>query len=376
MRRSESQTADVAVIGCGPAGSAVALELRRLGRSVIVIEKSGYEGVRVGETLPPAVEPLLRQLGVWQTFLADEHSRSFGICSAWGHDNLDYNDFMSSIHGAGWHVDRARFDAMLARAAESAGASMRRRTSLRSCERSSDLWKIEFTRGNEKCGLRTRFVVDASGRTSHIARKLGARRVTYDRLIGIAFFFAPDSRDFELETLTLIEASEDGWWYSALLPQRRLVVVYMTDADLYARDHRRSGDTCLGKLGAARHTCSRIKYLTSHVGPFVFSASSSCLERAAGTHWLAVGDAAMALDPLSGQGVYKALAEGLRSAEAVHAHLDGNQSALSDYAATVKRDFSSYLRIRGRVYSMQRRWGDSLFWQRRTLPTVKALPQG
>ena len=50
---------DVVVIGGGPAGAAAALSLAHMGRSVAMLERSCYEAPRIGETVPPSIQPLL-----------------------------------------------------------------------------------------------------------------------------------------------------------------------------------------------------------------------------------------------------------------------------------------------------------------------------
>src|ERR1041384_7456607 len=105
---------DVAVIGARPAGSATTLGLLQRGHSVILIERTNYLNVRVGETLPPAVKALLGKLGAWERFQSDSHVKSVGICSIWGSETPHENDHFYNPYGAGWHIDRARFDALLA----------------------------------------------------------------------------------------------------------------------------------------------------------------------------------------------------------------------------------------------------------------------
>jgi 2-polyprenyl-6-methoxyphenol hydroxylase-like FAD-dependent oxidoreductase len=55
---------DVVVIGGGPAGTAVALALVTQGVSVLVVERSNYQQLRFGETLPPEIQPTLSRLGL------------------------------------------------------------------------------------------------------------------------------------------------------------------------------------------------------------------------------------------------------------------------------------------------------------------------
>ncbi|HEY0781575.1 MAG TPA: tryptophan 7-halogenase, partial [Thermoanaerobaculia bacterium] len=83
------QTIDVCIVGGGPAGTAAALTLRRYSDlSVAVVERSAYDTVRYGETVPPTLQPLLRYLGVWEPFLAQRHLPAFGTSASWGGPRL------------------------------------------------------------------------------------------------------------------------------------------------------------------------------------------------------------------------------------------------------------------------------------------------
>jgi len=114
---------DVAVCGAGPAGAAVACELARRGARVVLFEATRYDGPRFGETLAPQANPLLRQLGVWDAFFAQQHLPSPGTIPLWGSATPVENDFITTGYGEGWHVDRNRFDAMLAQRAADAGSA-------------------------------------------------------------------------------------------------------------------------------------------------------------------------------------------------------------------------------------------------------------
>lgn len=360
-----NKEADAVVLGGGPAGCAAAIALARRRGSVVVIERSQYDETRLGETLPPMARKIMARLGVWDLFLSEEHLPSFGIRSVWGRDEVYDNDFIFNPYGHGWHLDRTRFDAMLALAAEAAGAVVHRGAQLTSwTPDSAGGWEIEISRGAEHLRYRTRFLVDASGRAASFARKQGAQRIVTDHLIAAAGFLsgAPTSMP---NSSTLVEAVEQGWWYSALLPNTQLVVAYFTDPDLYAE---RNGDPSTHwwrELQQATHTQGRAKEHALSAGPIILAANSSRLDRVAGSNWLAVGDAAMAFDPLSSQGISVALEFGLRAAESIQAHWQGDDSALTDYANAVDQRFEDYLRSRDRYYGREKRWAQSSFWQRR-----------
>src|SRR5215831_18755866 len=124
---------DVAVVGGGAAATAAAIALARAGRSVVVLERSSYDRARIGETLAPVARLPLVQLGAWESFIKDAPVAWPGTRSAWGRTELDDTSFVLSAYGDGWHIDRRRFDAMLAGIAVDAGACVRLRARVREC---------------------------------------------------------------------------------------------------------------------------------------------------------------------------------------------------------------------------------------------------
>ncbi len=83
---------------------------------------------------------------------------------------------------------------------------------------------------------------------------------------------------------------------------------------------------------------------------------------------MAVGDAAVAFDPLSSLGINNALETGLRAAEAIHAALSGHEKALTPYASFLHDRLAESERLRLSFYAMEQRWRQEPFWRRRTSP--------
>jgi len=359
-------------VGGGPAGAATALALNRLGHSVVIVERSNYEKIRIGETLPPDIQGLLVSLGVWDRFCAQNHAPAVGIRSAWGHAELYDNDFIRNPYGYGWHIDRARFDEMLVLAAEQMGTHVYRGTQLVSCLQCPDGdWQFDIESDGERKNLKSKFVVDATGRAALVARRQGVKRMITDRLIALVGFLS-SAHERPASHYTLIEASADGWWYSALLPDSRIVTAYMTDADLDVASKRRLPWRWQDQLNRTTHTRARIERLSLDSEVRIFAANTSRVERFTGRNWLAVGDAAITFDPLSSQGVYKALCSGLRAARSINAHFSGANAALLDYAASLEEEFNNYLNTRAYYYQREVRWPASVFWRRRAL--IPSLP--
>ncbi len=73
----------------------------------------------------------------------------------------------------------------------------------------------------------------------------------------------------------------------------------------------------------------------------------------------------MAFDPLSSQGIYKALLSGIRAAAAIVADRGGQSDAFDKYGDELRKEFDEYLRLRANYYRVESRWPCSVFWQRR-----------
>ena len=82
---------------------------------------------------------------------------------------------------------------------------------------------------------------------------------------------------------------------------------------------------------------------------------------------LLAGDAAMTWDPLSGQGICKALESGMHAARAIDCALNGDNHGLNDYAQWTRTQFDGYLQSRAKYYRTEQRWPDAPFWRRRHL---------
>jgi 2-polyprenyl-6-methoxyphenol hydroxylase-like FAD-dependent oxidoreductase len=343
----------------------VAIALARSGRSVVVIEKSHYDRLRIGETLSPRARLLLKNLGVWDRFLNDGHAPSPAILSAWGQDELYENHFIFHPYGHGWHLDRRRFDLMLAQCAERAGVRVCPGARVTRCqELGSQGWQVEFVRDGKQYCLQSGFLVHATGRAS-LGLSQETKRFSYDCLVGYIGFYSSAKLAGEPDYKTLVEAVRDGWWYSAWLPHGRLVVAYMTDADLIPHGRGRANEYWQSRLEDAPNTRARVSDCILDTGIRSFAANSYRRDRPTGRRWLAVGDAATAFDPLSSRGIFHALESGLRAAPAIESSQQGDPTALEAYSLWIQRNFDEYLRTRTIYYGRERRWPFSAFWRRR-----------
>jgi flavin-dependent dehydrogenase len=362
---------DVAVVGGGPAGSAAARRLALAGARVVLIERSHFQWPRIGESLAPAVQPELIALGVWREFRALDPLPSYGTRSHWGDAAGSAHSHLMSPWGSGWHVDRRAFDTMLAEAAERAGAVVATGAAVVDVRHSAGARTLvlrtcgDVSGGASDKDLHARVIIDATGRAASMSAACGAGRVVIDHLVGVACAFS--GIDVAREGYVMVETTAEGWWYSAPVPSGALVVMAMTDGDICGRSRLASHDRWSAHLETAPATKTRTGGGRLLWGPRAFSAASHRLiRRDRRSPCLAVGDASLAVDPISGSGVVRALRTASAGAEAALALLNGGGSEIiRAYEADRDAECTAYLDERATYYGLERRWSTSPFWARR-----------
>lgn len=341
--------AEIVIVGAGPAGATAALMLAPL-RDVVVLERNVEPAPRIGESLPGAARRLFRDMGLLDSFLAEGHAPAYGNRSVWGDDEPVERDALRDPDGHGWHLDRVRFERWLRAHALARGARFAFGT-LDRIERDGDAWIVNDA-------IRAKLVIDAGGRSAPAARRFGAVVRAEDRLV-CSFVYGRDGGE-GARGITYVEAVEDGWWYSAPMPDARRVLAFHTDADLP-----------VARAALLSHVPRELGELLEDAGFVADDASSfvaahsAFLDPCAGDGYLAAGDAAIAFDPLSSQGLLNALFTGLAAAEAADAHLRGDADALARYKDTIAGIYAAYREHLQLYYGMERRWSGAPFWQRR-----------
>lgn len=357
-------TADVLIVGAGPAGAATAINLAPF-RHVVLVERRAETGPRIGESLVPAARRLLSDMGLLESFRAEGHEPWHANRSVWGSTEPQEIDFLRTPDGHGWHLDRPRFERWLRDAALKRGAELICPATLTQVEHDGSRWRVIIETAAGQSEVSAELLIDAGGRTAPLAHKLCARSQVFDRLV-CAWIYGRDAGK-GARGLTYIEAEEEGWWYTAPLPGGRRVLAFHTDADLpSARE--------VGKPAGLLQRAGRAKELSAMLVDAGFvpetecsitAAHSAIIEPCAGEGWLTVGDAAVSFDPLSSQGLFHAMFTGLAAAEAADRQLKGDPLGISEYVQTIRDIRGAYRQHLSIYYSSETRWPEAPFWRRR-----------
>jgi flavin-dependent dehydrogenase len=350
---------DVAVVGGGPAGAVAGMISARLGLRTIVLEAESKSKWKPGEVLPPECNPILKRLGLWSLLATrpDLATPSAGIRSCWGSDNISFRDGFREPLGTGWIIDRRAFETLLSEQAVAAGADWVWGARVHSANRQDSLWHIAST-GTAAPFLLARVVIDATGRRASLARRLGARRFRYLRQIGnVARWPATRAQSAWLN----IESVPDGWWYAVSDPSGAHILAWFGD-------HTVSGPSRL-RIDSAFAATRFLQSVFAEPPPServeltILNAESAALDRFAGPGWLAVGDAAMAFDPIAAQGFSNAFASANAAASVACNYVRGQFEAAESYAAEMSKTYAFYLDGLKQHYLSEQRWPDRPFWR-------------
>ena len=184
----------------------------------------------------------------------------------------------------------------------------------------------------------------------------------FDRLVGLACSFtSPPTTD----GLTLVEACEEGWWYSFAVPGPRRLVVLMSDSDILKARQLAVSERWYEMLSRTRLVSGPALTGVPLGPPHLLPAQTRRLERFSGPGWLAVGDAATTFDPLSSQGLVKALRSAILGSFAARNALAGDESGLHKFDRLTAQEFDAYLSARRDFYRSELRWAGAEFWRRR-----------
>ncbi|HEY6999958.1 MAG TPA: NAD(P)/FAD-dependent oxidoreductase [Candidatus Binatia bacterium] len=333
---------DVAIIGAGPAGSSVAIQLAAKGYSVALVDREKFPREKLcGDFLNPVNWPMLRELKVDRAILTCPHEEisTFRFTSFSGDETEIPLPKGREETSFGLGLRRRELDYVLLERAKSLGVTILDGWKPKALERQVDGWTVTTERADIVVKVGARLLIGADGRNSWVAHRLGLVKPAsmQGRSVGFRFRLKCAKRStgkveihlfpggyagvvgVDGDTVTLGLAIETQRLLEGRPEQSLLKSILLQNPSL--REILRSASA---------------KEMRSTY-PVYFSP-----RRAYADGVLLVGDAARVSEPVTGEGIYFALKSGCFAARAVDAAFqarDFSASRLRSYQRDCRRAF-------------------------------------
>ena len=286
----------------------MARQLAELGHDTLLVDRADRTKPRLAESLPPSVRPILESIGLQNAFEAAVFCRERRALLLWRNEQLQIKAFDTA---PSLLVDRAHFDDVLRNAAAQSGTRVITPATARSPQRHpGGGWVVPIATSSGTALMRARFLVDARGRRPRACIDDGAPST-----VALSASFMVDDAEF---TETRIEAGNDSWYWGSPLPRQGYTATVFLDAA------RVAGLGGCDRSRLYRRLLSRSKLLHNLLIDKVSDtisvrdATARLAKDLIGDDFIRIGEAAVAIDPLSSQGVQAAILSAIQGSASVH----------------------------------------------------------
>ena len=325
---------DVLIIGGGPAGSTAATLLAKSGKDVVLLEKEAHPRFHIGESLLPCNLPIFERLGMHPEISAmGIYKPGAEFISDETGESVDFN-FATGLGPAfthSYHVRRSQFDAALFANARRNGVRAMQRTRVMAvalAQDSGDTGRARVTARDEDGSshiFAPRFVLDASGRDTFMANRLGNKRT--DKRNNTAavyghFRHVKCRTEGDMVGCISVHLAQDGWFWVIPLQDQIVSVGFVGTQAAFKARRGSLQDFLFDRISQSRTLGERMQKaeLVSEVmsaGNYSYRARSGW-----GDGYMMIGDAFAFVDPLFSSGVMLAMAGGELGADVAKAWLD------------------------------------------------------
>lgn len=350
----------IVVFGAGLSGLVAAHRLSKVhGNRVIVVEKQRNPVAEhyQGEHLSPSSIRAIAELGYGELLESASLLRLVGTRSFWG--GTDYfQDYLVSRGGYGLCISQLKMIDLLRK------QCLENRVQfcnglLSRLKRQENYWLIELQSSGGIKIFRTRFIVDATGRSAHLSRKLSLPRAS-DRQVAVLCEI--DTRpEILVSKHSVVGTSPLGWWYFSPIREFSSVLILHTDQSggrqvASIKDFFEAAVTIFESKGV------NLGAVTSASRFFRCASGLDFLLEPFEARFAAIGDAAFAPDPISSSGIANSFKSACIFAERFLSGSFDCVESLHDWNCQHAALVEEHVSNREYFYRSELRWKESRYW--------------
>lgn len=318
--------ANVLILGGGPAGSALGCYLARAGVACTIIDAANHPRPHVGESLVTATTRIFQDIGFLETMEREGFRHKHGATWRPAHGGAPLRVDFAEVPQPGidqshtYQVDRARFDHLLLKHAEAAGAKVIQGVRAREVIFDGDrAVGVRVDLGGRTVDLPAAAVADATGRATLLGAQLKIKRPdpTFNQFALHAWFNGVDAGDRPTDIHIHFLKAKRGWaWQIPISDTVSSVGVVAERAAFAGGKGDREGwfaqqVASVPGLAHAMRDAVRVNDFKAE-GDYSYA-----MDAFAGDGWLLLGDAARFVDPIFSSGVSIAMHSAKFAAEAL-----------------------------------------------------------
>ncbi len=355
IRPAMVNDADVVIIGGGPGGSTAAALLAARGRRVVVLEKEHFPRFHIGESLLPYNRRLFKELGIEPELERAGYIRKTGaqFHAANGRHSAQFifRNGRFTREAEAYQVERAGFDELLLRNAQSKGAEVREGWSVEKFSHEGDHVVVTARDGSGAVEqVRGRFLIDASGRGNLTGNQEGLKEMhpRHKKLAIYGHFKGVGRCEGERGGDTVIVRLPNKWFWLIPIGPDKVSVGAVIDKDEFARDGRSAAEIFQALVGSSEVMRQRMTG-AELMRPLEVTTDFSYRNRQlASSRLIRVGDAAGFMDPIFSAGVFLAMMTSRMAAGIADKALergDDGGADLERYERRVRNSMELYWRM-------------------------------
>ena len=347
---------DVLVIGGGPGGSTAAAYARKHQLRTLLVEKCEFPRFRIGESMLPTSNAILRETGAWPKIEAagfiPKYGAMFFLAHGPGEKEVDFRNSLVPGLESTYQVERAKFDGLLLDHARSVGAEVRLQTTVRAVESDGQGNRVELEGAGGRQTVTARWVLDASGRDNFFTtdQKRAIDPPTSAKRMAVYTHFHGVPRPAGRRSgHTIVVRLEDGWFWIIPIDEQRTSVGLVTTLEAMRRANVEPAELFRQAVAGSE----RLRELMGAAVPtmeFRVTSDYTYFRRElARERLLLVGDAAGFFDPIFSSGVYMSLWSAQQAVKLV-VNADKSARGLTErerrtYTQAIKRHANVFRRL-------------------------------